>query len=69
MTPDEFANEMKAVLESKFYSDRESKHWQVHDLMSKALIALGYDDGIKLLNNTSIFVINTEQETHCEGRR
>ena len=56
MTPEEFAEEMRYLqqsLEAKTeFSDEESVHIQMDDLMCEVLSHLGYQEGVEIFYNT-----------------
>ena len=49
MTPEEFANRMRQILETE---DIEGGHKKMDDLMCALLVSLGYIEGIDIYNTT-----------------
>jgi hypothetical protein len=50
MTPDEFAQKMRAISEAmeRGRNDPESRHCYADDLMCELLKELGYEEGVKV---------------------
>lgn len=50
MTPEEFKLKMQTILTK--YDDPESVHFKMDELMCEVLTELGYNDGVKVFENT-----------------